>query len=221
MSEKIKCPADSKVREASSVKQMFSRVAPFYDFINRAMTFGLDIVWRKRLVRLLELSNGDVRVIDIACGSGDVAIEIAKQNPNAKIVCSDFCVPMLEIAEAKFAKKYPNRAEFKEELIATSEVLEEMIQEEVVYVRPPYGTWDKSFEKELNMIPVLWNVDPLDWCSTDVAEIVKKIVEDTGENDIILMHDYFETSVEAALKVVDILLDKGYTFVTVEEILFE
>ncbi len=114
MSEKIKCPADSKVREASSVKQMFSRVAPFYDFINRAMTFGLDIVWRKRLVRLLELSNGDVRVIDIACGSGDVAIEIAKQNPNAKIVCSDFCVPMLEIAEAKFAKKYPNRAEFKE-----------------------------------------------------------------------------------------------------------
>jgi len=114
-----------------------------------------------------------------------------------------------------------NRAEFKEELIATSEVLEEMIQEEVVYVRPPYGTWDKSFEKELNMIPVLWNVDPLDWCSTDVAEIVKKIVEDTGENDIILMHDYFETSVEAALKVVDILLDKGYTFVTVEEILFE
>ena len=90
MSEKIKCPADSKVREASSVKQMFSRVAPFYDFINRAMTFGLDIVWRKRLVRLLELSNGDVRVIDIACGSGDVAIEIAKQNPNAKIVCSDF-----------------------------------------------------------------------------------------------------------------------------------
>ena len=109
MSEKNKCPADSQVREPSSVKQMFSRVAPFYDFINRAMTFGLDIVWRKRLVRLLNLSNGDVRVIDIACGSGDVALEIAKQNPNAKIVCSDFCVPMLEIAEAKFAKKYPNR----------------------------------------------------------------------------------------------------------------
>lgn len=114
-----------------------------------------------------------------------------------------------------------NREEFKEELIATSEVIEEIIQEEVVYVRPPYGTWDKSFEKELNMIPVLWNVDPLDWNSTDVSAIVKKIVESTGENDIILMHDYFETSVEAALKAVDILLEKGYTFVTVEEILFD
>lgn len=114
-----------------------------------------------------------------------------------------------------------NRGEFKEELIATSEVIEEIIQEEVVYVRPPYGTWDKSFEKELNMIPVLWNVDPLDWCSSDVTDIVNKIVKDVEENDIILMHDYYETSVEAALMAVDILLEKGYTFVTVEEILFD
>lgn len=114
-----------------------------------------------------------------------------------------------------------NREEFKEELVATSEVVEEMIQEEVIYVRPPYGTWDKSFEKELNMIPVLWTVDPLDWCSTDVTGIVNKIIKNTGENDIILMHDYFETSVEAALRAVDILLEEGYTFVTVEEIMFE
>ena len=114
-----------------------------------------------------------------------------------------------------------NREEFKEELIATSEVLEEIIDKEVIYVRPPYGSWDKSFEKELNMIPVLWNVDPLDWCSTDVTGIVKKIVKNTKENDIILMHDYFETSVEAALQAVDILQEAGYTFVTVEEILFE
>lgn len=117
--------------------------------------------------------------------------------------------------------KSNNREEFKEELIATSEVIEEIIQEEVVYVRPPYGSWDKSFEKELNMIPVLWNVDPLDWCSTDVTGIVKKIVKETDENDIILMHDYFKTSVEAALLAVDILQEKGYTFVTVEEILFD
>ena len=42
-----------------------------------------------------------------------------------------------------------------------------------------------------------------------------------GENEIILMHDYYDTSVTAALKVVDELLEEGYTFVTVEEILFE
>ncbi len=114
-----------------------------------------------------------------------------------------------------------NLAEFKEELVATSQVLEEIIGEEVNYVRPPYGSWDKSLEKELNMFPVLWTVDPLDWCSENVSCIVDKVVTSTGENDIILLHDYFETSVTAALKIVDELLAKGYTFVTVEEILFE
>lgn len=114
-----------------------------------------------------------------------------------------------------------NKEAFKEELIRTNEVIEKITGEDVVYVRPPYGTWDKSFEEELNMFPVLWNVDPLDWCSTNVSKITSKVVTDVEENDIILMHDYFETSVSAALRVVDELLEKGYTFVTVEEILFD
>lgn len=114
-----------------------------------------------------------------------------------------------------------NKEEFKEELIRTNEVIEEITGEDVLYVRPPYGTWDKSFESELNMFPVLWTVDPLDWCSTNVSGITAKVVNKVEENDIILMHDYFETSVTAALEVVDELLAEGYTFVTVEEILFD
>lgn len=114
-----------------------------------------------------------------------------------------------------------NREVFREELIRTNEILEEITGEEIQYVRPPYGSWDKSFEKELNMFPVLWNVDPLDWCSSNTACIVDKIVKKAGENDIILMHDYYETSVTAALKAIDELQEKGYTFVTVEEILFD
>lgn len=114
-----------------------------------------------------------------------------------------------------------NKEEFKEELVATSEVIEEIIGEEVVYVRPPYGCWDKSFEAELNMIPVLWTIDPLDWCSDNAECIVDRVVVKAGENEIILMHDYYESSVTAALEVVDELLEEGYTFVTVEEILFD
>lgn len=114
-----------------------------------------------------------------------------------------------------------NKEEFKEELVATSEVIEEIIGEEVIYVRPPYGCWDKSLETELNMIPVLWTIDPLDWCSDDAGCVANKVIAKAGENEIILMHDYYESSVEAALKVVDELLEEGYTFVTVEEILFE
>jgi len=64
-------------------------------------------------------------------------------------------------------------------------------------------------------------VDPLDWCSTDVSGITQKVVTKVGEDDIILMHDYFETSVTAALEVVDELLAEGYTFVTVDEIMFD
>ncbi len=114
-----------------------------------------------------------------------------------------------------------NRELFKKELIKTNEILKEITGEDVQYVRPPYGSWDKSFEKELNMFPVLWTVDPLDWCSSNASCITEKIVDDVEENDIILMHDYFDTSVVAALQVIDELLEEGYTFVTVEEILFD
>lgn len=114
-----------------------------------------------------------------------------------------------------------NREEFKEELVRTNKIISEITGEEIQYVRPPYGVWDKKLETELNMFPVLWTVDPLDWCSTNVKCITEKVVDKTEENDIILMHDYYESTIEAALKVVDELQEEGYEFVTVEEILFD
>ena len=56
-----------------------------------------------------------------------------------------------------------NREKFRDELIKTNEILKEITGEEVQYVRPPYGSWDKSFEKELNMFPVLWTGAPGTW----------------------------------------------------------
>ena len=113
-----------------------------------------------------------------------------------------------------------NRETFREELVKTNEILENITGEKVSFVRPPYGSWDKSFEKELNMFPVLWNIDPLDWCSHNAECIAAKVVENAGDGDIILMHDYYDTSVTAALEVVDVLQKRGFQFVTVEEILF-
>ena len=114
-----------------------------------------------------------------------------------------------------------NQEEFKNQIIKTNDIIEEITGEEVQYVRPPYGTWDKKFEAELNMFPVLWTVDPQDWCSDNAASVAEKVISKAGENDIILMHDYFESSVTAALKAVDELKEAGFTFVTVEEILFD
>lgn len=114
-----------------------------------------------------------------------------------------------------------NSEAFKEELIKTNELLEELTGQEVQYVRPPYGTWDKKFEKELNMFPVLWNIDPLDWSSKNVTGIVQKVKSKAKDNGIILMHDEYKTTVTAALQIIDELKEEGYEFVTVEELLFD
>lgn len=114
-----------------------------------------------------------------------------------------------------------NREKFKAELIQTNEIIKEITGEEVVFVRPPYGSWDKKFEEELNMFPVLWTIDPLDWCSDDVSCVVNKVIPKIKENSIILMHDEYASTVTAALRIVDELQEEGYTFVTVDEILFD
>ena len=114
-----------------------------------------------------------------------------------------------------------NQEAFREELVRTNRIIKEITGEEVAYVRPPYGTWDKNLEKELDMIPVLWSIDPLDWCSDDIACIKEHVLSRAGENEIILMHDAYPATVTAALEIVDCLLEKGYEFVTVEEILME
>ena len=114
-----------------------------------------------------------------------------------------------------------NRETFKAELIKTNELLRGITGEEPQYVRPPYGSWDKSFESELTMIPVLWTIDPMDWCSSDVGGIVQRVTKKAEENAVILMHDEYKSSVTAALQIVDILQKQGYEFVTVDEILFD
>jgi peptidoglycan/xylan/chitin deacetylase (PgdA/CDA1 family) len=114
-----------------------------------------------------------------------------------------------------------NREKFKEELIRTNEAIQEITGEAVMYVRPPYGSWDKEFEKELSMFPVLWTIDPLDWCSKDASGIAGTVCAKARENAIILMHDQYQSSVTAALSVVDTLTERGYEFVTVDEIMFD
>ncbi|MCD8037860.1 MAG: polysaccharide deacetylase family protein [Lachnospiraceae bacterium] len=114
-----------------------------------------------------------------------------------------------------------NRVEFKQELVKTNEILQGITGAEVQYVRPPYGSWDKSLESELNMFPILWNIDPLDWCTMNAECVAQAVIDNVSENDIILMHDYYKTSVEAALIVIDELQKQGYEFVTVDKLLFD
>ena len=66
---------------------------------------------------------------------------------------------------------------------------------------------------------VKWSLDTRDWESRNTEKIVKKALDEVKPNSIILLHDIYPTSVDAALKLVDILQERGYLFVTVEELL--
>ena len=68
---------------------------------------------------------------------------------------------------------------------------------------------------------MLWSVDSLDWKLRNKEKIVRRVVKETEDGDIILLHDIFPSSVEAALEIVDTLTAKGYTFVTVDELLID
>ena len=86
-------------------------------------------------------------------------------------------------------------------------------------MRPPFGAWQRKLEQEIQMLPVLWTIDPLDWTTENQDEIVNKVVTEAEENDIILLHDCYKSSIEAGLRIVDILQEEGFMFVTVDELL--
>jgi demethylmenaquinone methyltransferase / 2-methoxy-6-polyprenyl-1,4-benzoquinol methylase len=83
------------------VRAMFDRIAGFYDVMNSVMTAGLHHAWRRRAVDLAEVGPGD-RVLDVATGTGDLALELARRvGPTGAVVASDFSEEMLRRARKK------------------------------------------------------------------------------------------------------------------------
>lgn len=88
-------------------------------------------------------------------------------------------------------------------------------------IRPPFGHVPENLVYEPPMAEVLWTIDSRDWELSDVGTIIQNVVPNAEENAIILMHDSSQSSVDAALAIVDELKQDGYTFVTLDEILFD
>lgn len=76
------------------VAGLFGRIAPWYDFLNRLLSLGFDVAWRKRLVRCIPPSLS-ARVLDLAAGTLDVSREILRQHPKSRVLAMDFSCPML------------------------------------------------------------------------------------------------------------------------------
>lgn len=90
------------------VKNMFNRIAGNYDFLNHFLSAGVDFYWRKQLVKRLKNTKAN-HILDIATGTGDLAIAISKAIPRASIIGADISENMLEVGKQKIIKKKLNQ----------------------------------------------------------------------------------------------------------------
>lgn len=111
-------------------------------------------------------------------------------------------------------------AERLEEITQTDALLRELLGESVYWLRPPWGFLNREIAEQIEMPMVYWTIDTEDWQRLNVEEVTQEIVEQAKDGDIILLHDPYAASVDAALRAIDLLAPQGYRFVTLEE-LFE
>ena len=109
----------------------------------------------------------------------------------------------------------------KEEILKANEIIAKYTGEEPCFLRPPFGSGSSKLEKEIEMIPVLWTIDTMDWSCQNESKICSTVYREIKENSIILMHDEYPTTVRAALSIIDKLQKDGYEFVTVDKIVMD
>lgn len=93
---------ESKATKKEQVAEMFDNISPKYDFLNHFLSMGIDVLWRKKAIRQLK-SEKPKQMLDVATGTGDLAIEALKLNPD-KITGVDISEGMLEVGRKKIAK---------------------------------------------------------------------------------------------------------------------
>jgi demethylmenaquinone methyltransferase/2-methoxy-6-polyprenyl-1,4-benzoquinol methylase len=94
-------PSESKKEQVTS---MFDKIAPYYDYLNRFLSLGIDIIWRKKAIKVLSKFDNKL-ILDIATGTGDLAIEAVNKLNVDKVIGLDISEGMLEIGRKKISKK--------------------------------------------------------------------------------------------------------------------
>lgn len=103
----------------------------------------------------------------------------------------------------------------------TGQMIEEIAGIRPEYARPPYGDWNEELECRTELTTVLWDVDSLDWSDKDRRRITDKVCREIEDGDIVLMHDIFQSSQEAALDIIDRLSADGWQFVIADELIVD
>lgn len=108
-----------------------------------------------------------------------------------------------------------------EDLAAARQSLEETTGKSATLLRPPGGLYDAEVLRQTvcaDLPVILWSIDPEDWRRSDTGGIARQIIRQAESGDIILMHDLSNSSIDAALRVIDALEAQGFEFVTVSEL---
>lgn len=105
-----------------------------------------------------------------------------------------------------------------EEIAGVDNLLAELTGQGASVVRPPYGAVNGSVKSTVGTPMILWSIDTLDWESQNPEKIVETVVSQIEDGSVILMHDIFSTSVDAAELLIPKLKKEGYEFVTVHEL---
>ena len=111
-----------------------------------------------------------------------------------------------------------NRADFDAQVDKTRQLLKNVLGHNDFLLRPPYGLLDEGVRAMAECPIILWSIDPEDWGDKNTERIVAHIVSEAKDGSVILLHDIYPTSVDAALRVVDALHEQGYLFVTVDQL---
>lgn len=108
-----------------------------------------------------------------------------------------------------------------EDILKTNQLIADITGKSPEYIRPPFGIWSPELGDCVDMTAVFWDIDTLDWKNQDSSSVLRHIEKKVEKHQVILLHDVFETSVDAGLAAIDTLTKQGYTFVTIDELLID
>ncbi|MCC8122352.1 MAG: polysaccharide deacetylase family protein [Oscillospiraceae bacterium] len=111
-----------------------------------------------------------------------------------------------------------SRADFDAQVERSRTLLKQILGHNDFLLRPPYGLLDAAVRQWADCPIILWSIDPEDWSDRDAERVADHIIAHAGNGEIILLHDIYPESVDAALEVIDRLHSEGYYFVTVSEL---
>ena len=108
----------------------------------------------------------------------------------------------------------------KKEITDTNNLIFEITGKEPKLFRPSYGSFNKKIKNISEMPIIIWDIDTLDWKYHNSKKITSRVVNKVKDGDIVLMHDIYSATSNALDNIIPMLVNKGYSFVTVSDLFY-